>query len=212
MPDEPAASDRGWWSRCRARRAPRPRACSSQLVELLFGEHRFVVAFADGARERADAAASGSPVRSRRPRPALAACSTAASCSSRFKVLNSKRSNSSASFAVSGGARRELLDLHRQRDVALDRQQLPRPGQPVERLAQVLADHAADLAGVRDHVVERAVLREPLDRGLRADLVHAGTLSIAVADQREVVDEALRRARRTSSRRRPRRASRWTWC
>ena len=84
--------------------------------------------------------------------------------------------------------------------------------QPVERRAQILADHAADLAGMRDHVVERAVLREPLRRGLRADLVHAGHVVDRVADQRQVVDDVLGRHAELGHARPPRRASRWSSC
>ncbi len=57
--------------------------------------------------------------------------------------------------------------------------------------AQVLAHLARDLGRVRQDRVERAVLREPLGRGLRPHLVDAGDVVRAVTDQRQVVDDLL---------------------
>jgi hypothetical protein len=69
-----------------------------------------------------------------------------------------------------------------------------RPGrQPVERLAQVLAGHALDAGGGGDHAVERAEVGDPLGGRLRSDLVDARHVVDGVADQRQVVDDALRR-------------------
>ncbi len=73
--------------------------------------------------------------------------------------------------------------------VGLHGQQLAALGQPVERVAQVLADHALDLAGAGDHAVERAVFAQPLDRRLRADLGHARHIVHGVTDQRQVIDD-----------------------
>ena len=56
--------------------------------------------------------------------------------------------------------------------------------------AQVGADDAADLGGMGDDTVERAVLRQPFDGGLRADLGHARHVVDAVAHQRQVIDDA----------------------
>ncbi len=66
-------------------------------------------------------------------------------------------------------------------------------GQPVQRLAQVLADGALDLAGAGDQLLERAVLLQQLDRRLGADLVHAGHVVHRVAHQRLVVHHQPRR-------------------
>ena len=90
-------------------------------------------------------------------------------------------------------ARREIGDLERQRHVVLHRDELARLAQPVARLPQVVADDAGDLVGVREHALERAVLRDPLRRGLGADLLDARNVVDRVADEREVVDDLLRR-------------------
>ncbi len=60
-------------------------------------------------------------------------------------------------------------------------------------IAQVLADHAADFVGMGDHSVQRAVLVQPFDGGLGAAFLDAGHAVHGVADQRQVVDDALRR-------------------
>ncbi len=77
-------------------------------------------------------------------------------------------------------------------DVGLDRRQLARQRQLRQRLAQVLADLAADFFRRRDHAVEAAVLGQPLRRGLRPALLHTGNVVDAVAHQREVVDDLVR--------------------
>ena len=77
--------------------------------------------------------------------------------------------------------------------IAFHRDQAARLRQPVQRLAQILADHAADLIGMLHHVVQRAVLGEPFHRGLRADLLHARHVVHRVAHQRQIIDDALRR-------------------
>ena len=82
----------------------------------------------------------------------------------------------------------EVLGAHRKRHVALDRDEFARLRQPVEGIAQVLPHRTADLAGVGNDGRERIVLREPLHRGLRSDLVHAGHVVDGVTDQREVVE------------------------
>ncbi|MPM86686.1 hypothetical protein SDC9_133777 [bioreactor metagenome] len=60
-------------------------------------------------------------------------------------------------------------------------------------IAQVLADHAGNLVGVGDDGVERAVLRQPFDGGLRAALGDAGNAVDGVADQCQVIDDLFRR-------------------
>ena len=86
---------------------------------------------------------------------------------------------------------RQLVEGDGQLAIGLHRQQAPPLRQPVESLAQVLADDTRDLGRVRDDVVERAVLREPFDRGLRPDLVDAGHVVDRIADQRQVVEELV---------------------
>src|SRR3546814_3969531 len=54
----------------------------------------------------------------------------------------------------------------------------------VEVLAQVVADDPGDLVGVVEEGVEGAVLREPLHRGLLADLGDAREVVAGLADER----------------------------
>jgi hypothetical protein len=70
----------------------------------------------------------------------------------------------------------------------------PAPGgQPGQRLAQVLAGHALDAVGRGHHAVQRAEVGDPLRRRLRAHLLDARHVVHAVADEREVVHDALGR-------------------
>ena len=91
-----------------------------------------------------------------------------------------------------GRQRCKVGHLHRQLEVADHGDELLAERQEVQVPAQVLADLAADLVGVGDDVVERTVLLQPFRRRLRPDLVDARDVVHAVADQREVVDDALR--------------------
>ena len=88
---------------------------------------------------------------------------------------------------------RPARHLGRQIAIGAHGHQPPAGGQPVQRLAQVVADGALDVGRRGDHAVERAVFGQPLDSRLRADLVHAGHVVHRVADQRQVVDDALGR-------------------
>ena len=114
------------------------------------------------------------------PRPARAA-------SSGTRAARTARPGAACRAAVCTVPRAPRAARHRAGAV----QQLARGRQPVARLAQVLAHHAADLVGVRQDLVQRAVLLQPLGRGLRPDLVHARDVVHAVADQREVVDDLV---------------------
>ena len=87
----------------------------------------------------------------------------------------------------------KLVDAQRQFDIAFDGQQLFCLRQPVQRLAQVFADCAADVRRVFNDIVERAVLGQPFHRGFRPDLGHAGHVVDGIADQRQVINDALRR-------------------
>src|SRR5581483_658709 len=87
----------------------------------------------------------------------------------------------------------ELLERDREGYITLYREKLARLGQPVFHLAQVLAGKAADFIGMGDYAFERAVLHDPFAGGLRPDLVHAGNVVDLVADQRQIVDDLLRR-------------------
>ena len=66
-------------------------------------------------------------------------------------------------------------------------------GKPVQALAQVLAHLALDLAGMGDDTRQVAEFLEPLDGGLGAAARHARDIVDTVADQGQVVDDALRR-------------------
>ena len=93
-------------------------------------------------------------------------------------------------------ARRQVLDaldMTGQVAVALHRQQLAREREVRNRFAQVVAGHALDAVGVGDQLVDRTVLGNPLGRRLGADLGHAGHVVDGVADQHQVVDDAIRR-------------------
>ena len=103
---------------------------------------------------------------------------------------------------IGAAASTSSVRRERQRAVGLDRQQLLALRQPGQRRAQILADDAADLARMRDHVVERAVFREPFRRGLRTDLGDARHVVHGVAGQRQQIEQSDRRARRTWPRRR----------
>ncbi len=87
----------------------------------------------------------------------------------------------------------EVGDRLGQVAVDLHRHQLARTRQPLERVAQVLADHALDLVRIGHDAVERAVFGQPFDRGLGTDLGHAGHVVDRIADQRQIVDDALGR-------------------
>ncbi len=92
-------------------------------------------------------------------------------------------------FAVEG-ARLQLGERQRQLEVAAHGQQAACQRQEVERAPQVVADGAADVVGGGDHPVERAVLLQPADGGLRSHLGDAGDVVDGVADQRQVIDDA----------------------
>ena len=95
-------------------------------------------------------------------------------------------------FVLVGRLWREVFHLHRQREVADHGDELFAERQEIQVLAQVLADLAADFIGMGDDGVERTVLLQPFRRRLRPDLVHPRDVVHAVADQREIVDDALR--------------------
>ena len=65
--------------------------------------------------------------------------------------------------------------------------------QPVQRLAQVLAGGTLHRRRGGQHALERTILGDPLRGRLRPDLLDAGHVVDRVADQRQVVDDALRR-------------------
>ena len=89
-----------------------------------------------------------------------------------------------------------FLDRHHvvhQVAIGLHGDQLTALGQPFQCGAQVFAHGAADAVRVFHHAVERAVQGQPFQRRLRAALVHAGHVVDGVADQGQVIDDAVRR-------------------
>ncbi len=108
-------------------------------------------------------------------------------------VVLEDRQQRLARFAERGQRGLDRFHLRLQLAGRLDCHQLARERQEVERAAQVVADHALDLGRMLDDAVERLVLREPLDGRLRAALLDAGHVVDGVADQREIVDDALGR-------------------
>ena len=88
---------------------------------------------------------------------------------------------------------RQVLRFDVERHVAADGGQLARERQLRQRGAQVLAGLPGNLGRVRHERVERAVLLQPLGRSLGADAGDAGDVVGGVADEREVIDDALRR-------------------
>ena len=77
--------------------------------------------------------------------------------------------------------------------IALDGDQLASARQPVQRRAQIFAHLAANVGRMRNHAVQAVVLLQPFHRGLGAALVHARHVVHLVADQRQVIDDAVRR-------------------
>ena len=87
----------------------------------------------------------------------------------------------------------QVVRIDVQRHVAAHRGQVPVQRQLLQRGAQVLAHLAADVAGMGDHAVQRAVVGEPLGGGLGADLGHAGDVVDRVAGQGQEIGDQLRR-------------------
>ena len=92
----------------------------------------------------------------------------------------------------------EAAELHRlqvdvDRHVALDGRDDAARQRGVAVLSEVLADLALDLLGMREDLVERAVLLQQLGSGLLADPGHAGDVVARVALEPEVVGHLCRR-------------------
>ena len=75
--------------------------------------------------------------------------------------------------------------------IGADRREFARELERREAGAQVFADLAFDVGGIRDQRVERRIFAQPLRRGLGTDLVDARDVVGAVAHEREVVDDLL---------------------
>ncbi|EKE16767.1 MAG: hypothetical protein ACD_10C00811G0001 [uncultured bacterium] len=79
------------------------------------------------------------------------------------------------------------------RQIAGDRHQLFAERQKGQMVAQVLPDNAANFIGMRHDFIQRAVLRQPFQRCLRAAFGDAGDAVNGVADQRQIIDDLARR-------------------
>ncbi len=87
----------------------------------------------------------------------------------------------------------QLFQFHRQLQIAFHREQCLGFGEPVERLSQILAHRAADLIGMPHHLFERAVLLDPLRRGLGSDFFDSRHVVHRIADERQVIEHAFGR-------------------
>ena len=154
-------------------------------VELLFGEHRLVIARFGRAR--------GDRGRRRHALDRLyRRCVALPSSSSRRHVLNSKRSKSCGELRLVLRLDLERFGFHRQRHVALDREQLARLRQPVDDFLRRFSPTTPPISPAR----RRTSSSEPycashLHAVFGPDLVDAGNVVDRVADQREVIEEAL---------------------
>ncbi len=74
----------------------------------------------------------------------------------------------------------------------MNRRELARQLERLQPCPQILPHLAADLTGMRDHLIEAAVLTEPLRGSLRPDFLDARNVVRAVPDERQVVDDLLR--------------------
>ena len=96
-------------------------------------------------------------------------------------------------FATRGQGAFDGLDMRRQHAIGFHRHKSLGQRQEIEHLPQVIAYRAFDLAGMSDHAFEGLVLVQPLDGRLRAALMHARHVVNRIADQRQIVDDALGR-------------------
>ena len=94
---------------------------------------------------------------------------------------------------VQAGQRRQIGHPGVQVAIGFHGHERPALGQPVHRLAQVLARHALDVVGVFHQLVERAVFHQPFGSRLGAHLGHAGHVVHRVAHQGLVIDHERRR-------------------
>ncbi len=85
----------------------------------------------------------------------------------------------------------QVIEAQRQIHIAIQRGQLARQRQGLKTAAQVLAHLALDIPGMFDDAVGAVVLRQPLGRGLRPHLRHAGNVVRRITHQRQVVDDLL---------------------
>ena len=105
----------------------------------------------------------------------------------------------SAQFGVRGGVQRQIVQrrqvVHMAVQIAIgfDGHELAANGQPVQRLAQVLARSALDVGRIGHQGIERAILQQPFGSRFGAYLVHAGDVVGGIAHQGLKVDHQLRR-------------------
>ncbi|MNQ43593.1 hypothetical protein D3C85_573280 [compost metagenome] len=93
-------------------------------------------------------------------------------------------------------ARRQVADVFYmagQVAIVFHRQQLARQREIGDGFAQVVAGHALDTLRLFNQLVDRAEFRKPFDRRLGAHLGHAGDVVHGIADQHQVVHDAVGR-------------------
>ena len=143
--------------------------------------------------ERARSATGAATAAAARSTAAICCSMPASSATRGMRVLNSRRAKMSRTAWASIGCTSRSSRADRQLDVAQQPVERAVAADVVEVLAQVAADHAGDLVGVLEQRVEGAELAEPLDRGLLADLRHAGQVVARLADERGDVGVLLGR-------------------
>ena len=84
-----------------------------------------------------------------------------------------------------------MRQIVRQIAIGFDGQQTACGGQPLQRSAQVVADHAFDLGRVLDKCLQAAIFQQPFHRRFGADFGHAGHVVHGVADQVLVVQHQV---------------------
>ncbi|MDR6205547.1 hypothetical protein QF025_004267 [Paraburkholderia graminis] len=84
-------------------------------------------------------------------------------------------------------------DMFGQIAIAFDGDELARHRQKVERASQIVSYRTFDLVRMCDDAIQRLILRQPFERGFRPAFLDARHVVDGIADQRQVVDNALRR-------------------
>ena len=109
-----------------------------------------------------------------------------------IRLRNSKRRNISFSCERSGGCRTRSAGCMLELEVAAHRRELLRHARLLGVLLDVPATRRRQLVGVRDHLLERAVLRDQLSGGLVADARDAGDVVARVALEADEVGDLIR--------------------
>ena len=145
------------------------------------------------------------------PHPSLPLARGQESTTSRSQLLNPKRSNSSFIFSLSAAGAASSSNFLSNATSHFTVTNLRPVRQPIARRAQIFADYAAHFVGIGNKVIQRAVFAEPFHRRFGAAFVHAGDVIHRIANQRQVIHNTVRVARRTWPARLLRPALRCSW-